>query len=147
VRADEEARAGVAARLSLLALDLFDADVSVLPWHDGVVVEAKWRGRIVQTCGLSLEAFATDLEGAFEVRLVPKNSRNAPPETLEVILDPNGEDPPEVLETDAIEIGELLVEHLAVEIDPFPKKPGARFEPPPAETVISPFAVLKRPPA
>jgi hypothetical protein len=36
-----------------------------------------------------------------------------------------------------------LVEHLALDLDPFPRKPGAVFEPPPPEGPESPFAVLR----
>ena len=36
-----------------------------------------------------------------------------------------------------------VIEHLALEIDPFPRKPDAVFEPPATEEETSPFAVLK----
>ena len=36
-----------------------------------------------------------------------------------------------------------VVEHLALELDPFPRKPGAVFVQPPEPTEISPFAALK----
>jgi hypothetical protein len=41
-------------------------------------------------------------------------------------------------------VAHYIVEHLALAIDPFPRKPGAEFEfTPPAEEE-SPFAVLKK---
>jgi hypothetical protein len=36
-----------------------------------------------------------------------------------------------------------VVEHLALEIDPFPRKPGAEFDYQPPAQEESPFAVLK----
>jgi hypothetical protein len=143
--ADGPARKAVAARLDLVDLEAFEGEAELSPWFDGVEVRAVWRARLVQTCGVSLEAFPTDLRGAFEVRLVPEGSPKAPPPTPEVVLDPEAEDPPEVLAGQEIALGELFVEHLALEIDPFPRKPGVVFEPPAADPPISPFAVLRRP--
>ncbi len=57
-------------------------------------------------------------------------------------LDPDGEDPADVLEGDQIDLAAYVVEHLALEIDPYPRKPDAVFEPPAAEPETSPFAVL-----
>ena len=54
------------------------------------------------------------------------------------------EEVPELLEGDEIDLGGYVVEHLALEIDPFPRKPGVVFEPPADTEERSPFAVLKR---
>jgi len=48
-----------------------------------------------------------------------------------------------VLEGDVVDLAAYVVEHLALEIDPFPRKPGAVFTPPEPEEPPSPFAVLK----
>ena len=53
-------------------------------------------------------------------------------------------DPPDVLASDEIDLVGYLVEHLALEIDPFPRKPGAEFDYKPDVAEESPFAVLKR---
>jgi uncharacterized metal-binding protein YceD (DUF177 family) len=55
----------------------------------------------------------------------------------------DADDPPDVLEGDALDLGAYVVEHLTLEIDPFPRKPGAAFVPPEPEPEASPFAVLK----
>ena len=61
----------------------------------------------------------------------------------EMELDPEAPDPPDVLEGDALDLTAIVTEHLALEIDPFPRKPDATFDyaPPPEDT--SPFAVRK----
>ena len=48
-----------------------------------------------------------------------------------------------MLEGDAIDVAAYVVEHLALEIDPFPRKPGAAFDYSPPDKEESPFAVLK----
>ena len=111
-------------------------------WFDGARIDGRWRADIVQTCGVTLEAFPTALSGEFTVRAVPEGSRHAAPPDSEVEIDVDAEDPPDVLESDVVDLGGYVVEHLALEIDPFPRKPGAVFEPPEAEPESSPFAAL-----
>jgi uncharacterized metal-binding protein YceD (DUF177 family) len=48
-----------------------------------------------------------------------------------------------VLESDEIDLAHIVTEHLALEIDPFPRKPGAEFSYTPDTPEESPFAVLK----
>ena len=91
---------------------------------------------------MSLEPFDTELTGDFVVRAVPPGSPAAAAEATEVSVDPDAEDPPDLLDGDQIDVGGYLVEHLALEVDPFPRKPGVEFEPPPPEGPVSPFAAL-----
>jgi len=142
--ADAAARRRIAKALDLVAVDRLDAELSLSGWHDGVQVDGSWTARITQTCGVTLEAFASELEGAFQLRLVPPTSRHAPVMTEdEIVIDIEAEDPPEVLEGDTIDLGAYVIEHLALEIDPFPRKPDAVFEPPIPTAEISPFAALR----
>jgi hypothetical protein len=143
VVADDRQRAAIADALSLDALKTFEAEVRLTPWLDGAEIAARWRDEVTQTCGVSLDPFDTPLTGVFTVRVVPAGSDAASPEDHEVSIDPEADDPPDVLEGEEIDIGAYLVEHLALEIDPFPRKPGVTFEPLPAEQPPSPFAVLK----
>lgn len=141
---DGAGRAAVAEQLALPAVEALAADVTVAPWLDGAEVSARWSARVVQTCGVSLEPFTTDLAGAFTVRAVPAGSPNAPSEDPEVIVDIDADDPPDVLHAPEVDIAALLVEHLALELDPFPRAPGVDFEPPAPERVVSPFADLAK---
>ncbi len=140
--ADEATRRAIAKALDLVRLDRLEADLDLSGWFDGARIDGRWRADIVQTCGVSLEDFPTALSGEFTVRAVPKNSRHAEPPRAEVEIDIDAEDPPDVLESDTIDLGSYVIEHLALEIDPFPRKPGVVFEPPLAEPEASPFAAL-----
>ena len=141
--ADAAARAAIAKVLDLVALDRLEADLAVRGWFDGAAIEGRWRASILQTCGVTLEPFATELDGEFTVRVVPAGSLHAPAPDAEIVVDPDAEDPPDVLGGDVIDLGGYVVEHLALEIDPFPRKPDAVFEAPEAEAERSPFAVLR----
>jgi uncharacterized metal-binding protein YceD (DUF177 family) len=141
--ADEAARARIARALGLEALHALQAEVTLTPWLDGAELKGRWSAEVEQVCGVTLEPFRAPLQGGFAVRVVPAGSRHAPQEAGEVAVDPEAEDPPDVLEGDTVDLAAYVVEHLALEIDPFPRKPGAVFTPPEAEEPPSPFAVLK----
>ena len=141
---DAAERARIAHDLGLESLPALTAEVTLRPWLDGAEITGRFRARVEQLCSLTLEAFEQDLEGQIEVRAVPAGSPNAPAEAgHELELDAEAPDPPDVLETDAVDVAGYVVEHLALDIDPFPRKPGAAFDYAPPAEEESPFAVLK----
>lgn len=145
LEADAAERARIAQALDLEGLEALEADLRLSAWRDGARIEGAWRARIVQVCGISLEPFETALEGEFAVTVVPEGSVLAePPGGPEIVIDPMAEDPPDVLTGDQIDLGGYVVEHLALEIDPFPRKPGAVFEAPSEPRPASPFDALVR---
>lgn len=141
---DAAVRAAIGRLLKLEALPDLTAQVRLTPWMDGVEVQGRWRAVVAQVCGLSLETFQTPLAGEFRVRCVPVGSPHAQSPEDEVEIDLEADDPPDLLEGDHIDVAAYVVEYLALEIDPFPRKPGAVFEPPATETPPSPFAVLSK---
>jgi uncharacterized metal-binding protein YceD (DUF177 family) len=142
---DEAERAAIAKALKLQSLPRLAADLVVRPWMDGAEITGHFEGVVEQLCSVSLDPFEQPVAGEIEVRAIPAGSPNAPAETGgEAELDAGAADPPDVLASDAIDLAAYVVEHLALEIDPFPRKPGAEFhyEAPAEET--SPFAALKK---
>ncbi len=79
------------------------------------------------------------------VRAVPSGSPalSAEPEH-ELELDPEADDPPDEISDGVLPLGAYVLEDLSLAIDPFPRKPGVAFEPPPGPSEPSPFAVLAR---
>lgn len=145
---DEAARARIAKALDLAELPVLEGELRLIQWLDGVEIQGRWDAKVVYRCGLTLEPFDADLEGRFTIRAVPSDSPLAVAadndEGGDVELNLESEDPPDVLDGDDIDVGAYLVEHLALELDPFPRKPGAVFELPAPEEPESPFAVLRR---
>ena len=143
---DADTRHAIARELKIESLLSLSADLSVRPWLDGAEVSGNFAARVEQVCGVTLEVFEQDLSGEIEFRVVPEGSPNTPLvlEGGEIDLDPEAPDPPDVLEGNVLDLGAYLVEHLALEIDPFPRKPGAVFDYAPDKQEESPFAVLKR---
>jgi len=144
---DEATRGALARDLGLEALPALTAQVSVRPWLDGAEILGRFEGRVVQLCSVTLDPFEQPIEGEFELKVVPRGSPHAAQEAEgggELTVDLEAPDPPEVLDSDEIDVTGYVVEHLALEIDPFPRKPGAQFDyaPPPEDD--SPFSVLKQ---
>ena len=142
---DADERARIAADLGLESLPALVAKLTLKPWLDGVEITGRFgrRGR-ADLLRLAQNPFQHPLEGVIEVRAVPKGSPNATEASGgELDYDPEAPDPPDVLDGETIDLAGYVVEHLALEIDPFARKPGVEFEysdPAPEE---SPFAVLR----
>ena len=142
---DAGQRAKVAADLGLEGLPSLTAQVTVRPWRDGAEITGRFEAVVAQLCSVSLDPFEQPLSGEIEVRVVPAGSVNAPEEVSgEIERDPARPDPPDVLSGEAIDLAAYVVEHLALEIDPFARKPGVAFEYEPPAAEESPFAALQK---
>lgn len=156
VDADGAERAALAERFGLVALDRLAATLR-LERRAGtglIIVSGAMSADIVQTCVVSLEPFAAHLDVPFGAAFAEADhdAGGAGPFGSGIVLEPADadriEDDPEPIEGDAIDLGELVAQHLSLALDPYPRAPGARFdavsldEAPAAAPV--PFAVLGR---
>ena len=142
---DAAERAKIAKDLGLESLPSLKARLTLKPWMDGVEITGRFDAVVEQICAVSLDAFEHPLSGEIDLRAVPEGSPQAPTaDGGEVDYDPEAPDPPDVLHGEAIDVAGYVVEHLALEIDPFARKPGAEFEYTPPDEEESPFAVLKK---
>jgi len=142
---DADERAQIAKTLGLESLPSLVAKLTLKPWLDGAEITGRFEAVVEQICSVSLDPFQHPLEGVIELHAVPQGSPHAPAAAGgELDYDPEAPDPPDVLDGDSLDLAGYVVEHLALEIDPFARKPGAEFEfaQPPEED--SPFAVLKK---
>ena len=143
LKPDASTRVKLAKFLDLERLDSLEATLRLTPWFDGARIDGRWSASITQLCGVSVEPLASELSGEFVVHVVPLGSKLAPTDAVdEVVIDPDGDDPPDVLESDVIDLAGYVIEHLVLDIDPFPRAPGAEFTPPQADPEASPFAKL-----
>lgn len=140
-----EQRKAIAKQLNLVSLEELSAEVFLTSWLDGASVSGVLRARVVETCSASADDFETPVDARFDLKVLPANSKNAPQdeESGDLGVDPDADDPPDVLEGETIDVSGYVVEHLALELDPFPRKPGAVFVQPPEPVELSPFAALK----
>jgi hypothetical protein len=144
--ADTLAKREIVKRLDLESLDSFNGEITVTPWLDGAVLDGRYNAVLAQTCGVTAESLPQTLSNVFVVRLLPQGSPNAPAEPAaggEIEIDLDADDPPDLLESDLIDLTGYALEHLGLDLDPFPRKEGAEFVPPADDVNLSPFAVLK----
>ena len=138
--ANEDVRRALAAELDLRSLDLLEAEVEVLPWGKDYEIKGRFRAKAEQTCGVTLEPLPVEIDGRFSVKASEHGAPEDAGPDVEIGLDTP--DPPDLIENGVIDLADYVVEHLALELDPFPRKPGAAFERPKGDAEPSPFAVL-----
>lgn len=138
-------RDAVARRLGILAVDRLAAELTVKSLGGRLFrVEGRWEAAVQQACVVTLEPVPARLEGRLEASY--EAGGKAAGGGSEVVVDPEADDPPEVLPAEGVDLGELVVQELAVALDPYPRAPGAEvpaeFQPSGAEEVKGPFAAL-----
>ncbi len=145
LEANAEEREALAARLGLVSLEALGADVTVTRWRKGGAhLIAHLHGKMIRRCDVSLEDFEVPIDEVADVRYVaPKDQIGGTFIDGELILDPESEDIPEVLEDERFDAGETIVQQLVLSLDPYPRKPGVEFEEiQESQEKTSPFAVL-----
>lgn len=81
---------------------------------------------VLQLCVITLEPVAAHVSGRFGVVFVPPGEDGEQPE---VFVDVEAEDPPEPLNDGQIDIGEMIAQHLSLQIDPYPRAADAQGGP------------------
>jgi uncharacterized metal-binding protein YceD (DUF177 family) len=135
-------RAGLVKRFNLLALDRFDAKVTLTPMAGGYYrLAAEFEAVLVQACTVTGEPVASRIAEVFTLSYGPED------QTGEIVLDGDSE-PVEPLDDGVIDIGEAVAQQLSLALDPFPRAPGVAADgdarvsgDTPTE---SPFAALAR---
>lgn len=161
VAADADQRAALARRLGLLALEALTAEVKLVPGEGATAVHltGRFAAKLAQACVVTLEPVKSEIEGVINRRFVPAPENGAEGSTADktaaakseaLWVHPENDDAADVLESDLLDVGEVLAEELALAIDPYPRLPGAelRWQDPLAASLAgdakaNPFAVLK----
>ncbi|MGJ4886556.1 YceD family protein [Bradyrhizobium sp. HKCCYLRH3099] len=148
IEADAATRRALAEIGELREVLSAHASFDVKQKRDGKVhVEGRVRARIGQTCVVTLDPIETEIDEPIDQMFAPPDQI---PELADFVEDdPNSEvdtaDPPEPIVGGQIDLGRLAADALFLGIDPYPRKPGAMFEPPAAAVAPEdhPFAALK----
>jgi uncharacterized metal-binding protein YceD (DUF177 family) len=148
IEADQAIRSAVADVGGLREVLSVQASFDVTPERGGRFhVAGHVRARIGQTCVVTLEEMETDIDEPIDLTFAP--SEQIP--EMSALVDEAGEsdeetpDPPEPIENGMIDLGRVATDALYLAVDPYPRKPGAVFEPlvEAADPEDHPFAALK----
>lgn len=143
--ASTEVRAAVARLAGLRDLPRLQASFDVTRHGSGLRVVGRVSATVGQTCVVTLEPLANEIEEAIDLVFAPP---------AEVKRDGNGGDAeerdmaatwnePEPLIGGTVDLGALATEFLILGLDPYPRKPGAIFQPPgDGSSDEGPFAAL-----
>jgi hypothetical protein len=142
--ADARVRAAVAKAAGLRELPRFEASFDVTRHGGGLRVIGSISATVGQNCVVTLEPLANDVEETIDLIFEPPQRLAASAENEGQQHDVKRDDP-EPLIGGAVDLGALATEFLILGLDPYPRKPGAVFEPPQdAKPDEGPFAALGR---
>ncbi len=152
IRTDAAMCAALAEYFEILAVEECHALLAVRRWRKhGAIVEGVITARIIQQCVVTLEPVPVHVHEEIRVRFLPASMlRDGERGADEIIIDPMADDPPEIFEGRIIDLGALVLEHLALGIDPYPRAAGAvvpeKFTSEDAEPEVrpNPFQILAR---
>jgi hypothetical protein len=146
IEASPAEREALAAFYRLPAIEALSASLMLRPSRrGGVRVTGRVHAEVTQVCVVSLEPFPATVDEDVDVRFAPNpqdGAARAPskePETFSMA----DEDEPDPIIDGKIDFGALAAEFLALGLDPYPRKPGASFDPPDEPgSQDSPFSAL-----
>jgi len=148
LEADQAIRNAVADVGGLREVLSVQASFDVTPMSGGrFQVAGHVRARVGQTCVVTLEDIENNIDEPIDLIF-------APPEQIPQMAalvdeaeegDEETPDPPEPIENGMIDLGRVATDALYLAVDPYPRKPGAVFEPvlEAADPEDHPFAALK----
>ena len=121
-------RQALAERFELAELSLLRARLAVerLDEHGLLRVAGEFEAHFAETCVVTLRPVPRQVRGPFELIFTLEPSREAP--GAEVFVDAEGEDPPEPVGADGLDLGEIVVQHFSLHLEPYPRAPEAHLE-------------------
>jgi len=130
LEADAPARARIAARLRVPAVERLEGDVELAVTKAEIRATGVLRAALTRECVASLEEMTETVEDPFDVvflRARPDAGAAASGGETDAGTEQAAEDwdAPEVHEEDVFDLGEFLTQQLSLAMDPFPRKPGA----------------------
>lgn len=124
VQATPAERLALCQRFALEDLSALEARVRIERARDAqggpaIRVQAVLHAEVMQICVVTLEPFPVEVDDEFTILF--QFAANMPEGAI-------AEDAPEPLDTPEIDVGELIAQHLALALEPHPRRPGAVLE-------------------
>ena len=117
IAADEKECAALAKRLDLPKIHSLGGMLKAVPWRGGgLKITGTLNARVDQVSVISLEIFTSDLEFAIERYFLSPRAGH-----------PAAEEDVDIIENGSVDLGEILAETMALELDPYPRGTGEVF--------------------
>lgn len=138
----------LAAELAIVSLDRLEVKLHAVRFRGGFRVTGRLTGRVVQQSVISFEPVTQDVAEPIDRVFLPGGEKDfAGPADAEIFVDLDGEDMPDHFEGNEADLTDLIVEILALAIDPYPRAPGESVDQlgiDAKDEEFSPFAALKK---
>lgn len=145
IEAKPSEKRGLAHFLDIPEVAYLRAALLIQRWRDrGVRVSGTLDAAVTQNCVATLDPVQARVRAAIDRKFLPETMLDRDADPHELLIDPDGEDPPEPLPA-SLDLGDLVAEELALNLDPYPRKAGiaelgSEIS---IEKTDNPFAVLK----
>ncbi len=126
IEATPEECEALAKRFDLRKISGLKARLNIrrIPGGDIVRLEGAFEADIIQACVVSLQDVPAHIQGSFETFFTEDASKAAD----ETTFDPeSAEDLPELAVNGQIDLGEIVAQYLALDIDIYPRAPGVNL--------------------
>ena len=122
VAAEEVERVNLARRFGLVAIDRLAAELVLRRTGSDVAMDGTLSAKVVQACVATGDPLEAELDLPFALIFRPQPEVDNPEEEIEL-----GEDELDVIFHDKawIDVGEAVAETLLLNLDPYPRAPGA----------------------
>jgi uncharacterized metal-binding protein YceD (DUF177 family) len=139
--ADAAARDAIAKAAGLAAVPRLEAGFDLTrQGAEGLHVVGQVSASVVQNCVVTLEPIESEIDEPVDLVFLPDVEPASPAVDVQAL---EADDPPEAIRNGMIDLGAVATEFLLLGLDPYPRKPGAVFEAPPAgDSASRPFAAL-----
>lgn len=143
--ATPDERQRLAAALRVEAIPLLSAKLILEPSHIGARLSGQIVADVVQPCVITLDPVTQHITETIGVDFAPSDSEHG--SRGEVEIDPDAADPPDPVVDGMVDIGRTIEEHLALAIDPYPRRQDAEvptdYRPGKLSQADSPFSALR----
>ena len=151
IEASPAEREALAALHKLPAIETLTASLNLRrSGQGGVRVTGNVHAGLTQVCVVSLEPFPATVDEEVDVRFAssPGDGAARGPSEAPEAFSTADEDEPDPIVDGKIDLGALLAEFFALGLDPYPRKPGASFEPPKEQRIrIRGFSIFRARPS
>lgn len=125
LRVEPADRLAVADQLGITAVEKLEVKLHAVRFKGGIRVTGRLVATTVQPSVMSLEPVTQEIAEPIERVFLPGGEKAyAGPADAEIFVDLEGEDVPDHFEGNEADLSDLIVETLALAIDPYPRLPG-----------------------
>lgn len=129
VTLDEPTRARLAEELKLTAIDSFEATLVVAPLRGGIRALGRLKAEIVQPSVVTFEPVGQRIDEPVDRVYLPEPHGHVKPTPgSELFVDLEDDDFPDHIDGPEVDLSALLIETLALAIDPYPRREGESLD-------------------